>query len=128
MTVRLDGTTAAQVARTISEERFRQGSSAVGRVLTLVIVADEEDGSANVGMNWLVKERPDIATDFALNEGGGMAYPLADGRAVIDVSIGEKGTCPIRVDAVGEAGHASMPELGDNAVPLLGQLLQQLLL
>ena len=41
MTVRLDGTTAAQVARTISEERFRQGSSAVGRVLTLVIVADE---------------------------------------------------------------------------------------
>jgi glucose-6-phosphate dehydrogenase assembly protein OpcA len=41
MSVRLDGTTAAQVARTISEERFRQGSSAVGRVLTLVIVADE---------------------------------------------------------------------------------------
>ena len=41
MTVRLDGTTAAQVARAISEERFRQGSSAVGRVLTLVIMADE---------------------------------------------------------------------------------------
>ena len=41
MTVRLDGTTAAQVASAISEERFRQGSSAVGRVLTLVIIADE---------------------------------------------------------------------------------------
>ena len=100
----------------------RQGWRGRGDLL-LVIVADEEDGSANVGMNWLVKERPDIATDFALNEGGGMAYPLTDGRAVIDVAIGEKGTCPIRVDAVGEAGHASMPELGDNAVPLLGQLL-----
>ena len=100
----------------------RQGWRGTGDLL-LVIVADEEDGSANVGMNWLVKERPDIATDFALNEGGGMAYPLADGRAVIDVAIGEKGTCPIRVDALGEAGHASMPEIGDNAVPLLGQLL-----
>lgn len=41
MSVRLDDTTAAAVGNAISEERFRQGSSAVGRVLTLVIVADE---------------------------------------------------------------------------------------
>jgi len=41
MTVRLDDTTAAQVSTAIDQERFRQGSSAVGRVLTLVIVADE---------------------------------------------------------------------------------------
>jgi glucose-6-phosphate dehydrogenase assembly protein OpcA len=41
MSVRLDDTTAAQVGTAISAERFRQGSSAVGRVLTLVIVADE---------------------------------------------------------------------------------------
>ncbi|MDA8435205.1 MAG: glucose-6-phosphate dehydrogenase assembly protein OpcA [Actinomycetales bacterium] len=41
MTVRLDDTTASQVSTAISAERFRQGSSAVGRVLTLVIVADE---------------------------------------------------------------------------------------
>jgi glucose-6-phosphate dehydrogenase assembly protein OpcA len=41
MSVRLDDTTASQVSMAISEERFRQGSSAVGRVLTLVIIADE---------------------------------------------------------------------------------------
>lgn len=41
MSVRLDDTTAAAVSTAISAERFRQGSSAVGRVLTLVIVADE---------------------------------------------------------------------------------------
>ncbi|HET7902629.1 MAG TPA: glucose-6-phosphate dehydrogenase assembly protein OpcA [Candidatus Nanopelagicales bacterium] len=41
MSVRLDDTTAAAVSNAISAERFRQGSSAVGRVLTLVIVADE---------------------------------------------------------------------------------------
>ena len=41
MSVRLDDTTAAEVGMAISAERFRQGSSAVGRVLTLVIIADE---------------------------------------------------------------------------------------
>ena len=94
--------------------------------LLLLIVADEEDGSAEVGMNWLVRERPDIATTYALNEGGGIAFRLADGRHLTEISVGEKGTCPIRVDAVGEAGHASTPTLGDNAVPLLGQLLARL--
>jgi glucose-6-phosphate dehydrogenase assembly protein OpcA len=41
MSVRLDDTTAAQVSMAIAQERFHQGSSAVGRVLTLVIIADE---------------------------------------------------------------------------------------
>ena len=41
MSVRLDDTTASAVENAISAERFRQGSSAVGRVLTLVIIADE---------------------------------------------------------------------------------------
>jgi len=41
MSVRLDDTTASAVGTAIAAERFRQGSSAVGRVLTLVIVADE---------------------------------------------------------------------------------------
>ncbi len=45
---------------------------------------------------------------------------------MVEVAIGEKGTCPIRVDAVGEAGHASTPTIGDNAVPLLGALLARL--
>jgi acetylornithine deacetylase/succinyl-diaminopimelate desuccinylase-like protein len=94
--------------------------------LLLVVVADEEDGAAQVGMNWLVRERPDIATTYALNEGGGIAFRLTDGRHLTEISVGEKGTCPIRVDAIGEAGHASTPTLGDNAVPLLGQLLARL--
>ena len=41
MTVVLENTTAGAVATGIGAERFAQGSSAVGRVLTLVIVADE---------------------------------------------------------------------------------------
>jgi acetylornithine deacetylase/succinyl-diaminopimelate desuccinylase-like protein len=41
-------------------------------------------------------------------------------------SVGEKGTLPVQVTAVGEAGHASVPTLGHNAVPLLAQLLPRL--
>jgi acetylornithine deacetylase/succinyl-diaminopimelate desuccinylase-like protein len=103
----------------------RQGWRGTGD-LVLVVVADEEDGAAWVGMNWLVQERPDLATDYALNEGGGIGFSLSDGRHITEVSVGEKGTAPVRVDALGEAGHASTPTLGDNAVPHLGELLTRL--
>ncbi len=45
MTVVLENTDAGAVSLAISAERFAQGSSTVGRVLTLVIVADEADES-----------------------------------------------------------------------------------
>ena len=93
--------------------------------LWLIAVADEEDGQADVGMRWLLEAQPDIRPDLAINEGGGERLPLPDGRLVQTVSVGEKGTFPVRVVALGEAGHASMPTLGDNAVPLLGELLRR---
>ena len=39
--------------------------------LWLLAVADEEDGMADVGMRWLLEQRPDIRPDLAINEGGG---------------------------------------------------------
>jgi acetylornithine deacetylase/succinyl-diaminopimelate desuccinylase-like protein len=93
--------------------------------LWFIAVADEEDGTADVGMRWLLEARPDIRPDLAINEGGGERLPLADGRVVQTVSVGEKGTFPARVVAVGEAGHASIPTAGDNAVPVLGELLRR---
>ena len=103
----------------------REGFQPRGDLL-LLMVADEEDGSAHVGMEWLVDERPDLRCDFAVNEGAGLRYELTDGRTVVDLEVGEKGTCPVLVEALGEAGHASVPSLGRNAVPLLGELLVRL--
>lgn len=91
--------------------------------LWLLAVADEEDGMYDVGMRWLLEERPDIRPSMSVNEGGGERLPLTDGRLVVAVGVGEKGTYPVRVSAVGEAGHASTPTVGDNAVPLLAELL-----
>ena len=94
--------------------------------LWFLAVADEEDGMAEVGMNWLLKARPDIRPDMSVNEGGGERFELTDGRTLVGVGVGEKGTYPARVTAVGEAGHGSMPTLGDNAVPHLGELIARI--
>jgi acetylornithine deacetylase/succinyl-diaminopimelate desuccinylase-like protein len=94
--------------------------------LWFIAVADEEDGFADVGMRWLLEERPDIRPTHSVNEGGGERLPLSDGREVVCYSIGEKGTLPVQVTAIGEAGHASVPTLGRNAVPLLARLLPRL--
>jgi acetylornithine deacetylase/succinyl-diaminopimelate desuccinylase-like protein len=41
-------------------------------------------------------------------------------------AVGEKGTLPVQITALGEAGHASQPTLGNNAVPMLARLLLRL--
>jgi acetylornithine deacetylase/succinyl-diaminopimelate desuccinylase-like protein len=94
--------------------------------LWLLAVADEEDGFADVGMRWLLEERTDLRPTHSINEGGGERMPLSDGREVVAVSVGEKGTLPVQVTALGEAGHASIPTLGNNAVPLLARLVTRL--
>ncbi len=91
--------------------------------LWFLAVADEEDGMADVGMRWLLEHRPDIRPDLSVNEGGGDRFELTDGRALIAVGVGEKGTYPARVTALGQAGHGSTPTIGDNAVPHLGEVL-----
>jgi acetylornithine deacetylase/succinyl-diaminopimelate desuccinylase-like protein len=94
--------------------------------VVFIAEADEEDGTQEVGMEWLVEERPDLATDFAINEGGGERMQLTDGRVVVPINIGEKATLPVLVTALGEAGHASIPTSGANAVPRLATLIQRL--
>jgi acetylornithine deacetylase/succinyl-diaminopimelate desuccinylase-like protein len=94
--------------------------------LIYIAEADEEDGTHPVGMVWLVQERPDLATDYALNEGGGDRTVLSDGRIVIPICVGEKACLPTMVTALGEAGHASTPTAGANAVPRLATLIQRL--
>ena len=94
--------------------------------LWFIAVADEEDGFEDVGMRWLLQERPDIRPTHSVNEGGGERLPLSDGREVVCYSVGEKGTLPVQVTAVGEAGHASIPTLGRNAVPQLARLVPRL--
>ncbi len=95
--------------------------------LVLVAEADEERNTAGVGMSWLVRERPDVRCDFAINEGGGMLLELADGRRVVTVSVGEKQVSSLRVRVHGRAGHASVPDAADNPLRHAADAVQALL-
>ncbi len=94
--------------------------------LVFVAVADEEDGTNDVGMSWLVQARPDLATDYVLNEGAAERLLLADGRTIVTLSVGEKAATSVRVTALGEPGHASMPYDVAHAVPILAELIGRL--
>ncbi|MEO8091119.1 MAG: M20/M25/M40 family metallo-hydrolase [bacterium] len=93
----------------------RSGERPAGDVV-LIAESDEERCTADVGMSWLARERPDLRCDFAINEGGGSLLELADGRRVVTISIGEKQVTSLRIRVHGRAGHASVPEGADNAV------------
>ena len=83
--------------------------------LKLVITADEEVGGG-LGAQWLCREQPDaVRSDFVVNEGGGQLLEFA-GRRLYTLSVGEKGIFRMKLRTRGEAGHASLPRIGDNAL------------
>ena len=105
----------------------QNGASPAGDVV-LVAEADEEGNRAGVGMSWLVRERPDVRCDCALNEGGGSLLELADGRRLVTVSVGEKQVTALRLRVFGRGGHASVPTAADNPLRHLAAAIERLLI
>ena len=115
--------TEAVAAASLARQGWRPSSGA----LKLVFVSDEETGG-EVGAHWLTETHPDtVRCDFLLNEGAGEVFEYA-GRRRYGVCCGEKGIFRFNVTALGTAGHASMPRLGDNALLKLAPVLTALAL
>jgi acetylornithine deacetylase/succinyl-diaminopimelate desuccinylase-like protein len=103
----------------------RSGWRPARGALKLVFVADEETGG-DYGAQYLTTEHPDkVRCEMLLNEGGGGSFELG-GQRRYGVCCAEKGIFRLRVTARGEAGHASIPRTGDNALLKLGPVLQRL--
>jgi acetylornithine deacetylase/succinyl-diaminopimelate desuccinylase-like protein len=114
-------------ARAVAFAAVARSGEALAGDLVLVAEADEERGGADVGMSWVVRERPDLRCDFALNEGGGMLLELADGGRVVTIAVGEKRVASLRVRVHGRAGHASVPAAADNPVAYAAAAVDRLL-
>jgi acetylornithine deacetylase/succinyl-diaminopimelate desuccinylase-like protein len=115
--------TAAEVAAALDLARsgWRPGH---GDLLVLVVV-DEETGGED-GAIWLTREHPELVRcDFLLNEGAGTVIPHGDER-LYGVCTAEKGVFRFSLTTHGAAGHASMPNVADNALPKLAPLLAAL--
>jgi acetylornithine deacetylase/succinyl-diaminopimelate desuccinylase-like protein len=95
--------------------------------LVLVAESDEERNGSDVGMSWLVRERPDLRCDLAINEGGGCLLELAGGGRVVPVSIGEKVVTAVRLRMLGTGGHASLPGRADNPLGHAARAIELLL-
>jgi acetylornithine deacetylase/succinyl-diaminopimelate desuccinylase-like protein len=109
----MKGQVAAEVAgaAALAETGWRPSSGE----LKLVITADEEVGGG-LGAFWLCEQHPDkVHSDFVVNEGGGQLVEFA-GRRLYTLSVGEKGIFRMKLCTGGEAGHASLPRIGDNAL------------
>ncbi len=93
--------------------------------LLLVVAADEETG-AHFGAQWLCAEQADkVRCDWVLNEGAGEMVDFR-GERLFTLAVGEKGTFRFTIVAEGEAGHGSIPGVGDNALLKLADLLPKL--
>jgi acetylornithine deacetylase/succinyl-diaminopimelate desuccinylase-like protein len=119
----MKGQVAAEVAASVAlgESGWRptQGE------LLLVITADEEVGGG-LGAHWLCEQHPDkVRADFVVNEGGGDLIELG-GRRAYTLSVGEKGIFRMKLCAHGQAGHASVPRIGDNALLKLARYIAAL--
>jgi acetylornithine deacetylase/succinyl-diaminopimelate desuccinylase-like protein len=105
--------------------RARAGWRPARGALKLLFVSDEETGG-EVGASWLCSEHPDAARcDMLLNEGAGEVFEF-DGKRRFGVACAEKGIFRFNLNATGEAGHASVPQLGDNALLKLAPALTAL--
>jgi acetylornithine deacetylase/succinyl-diaminopimelate desuccinylase-like protein len=94
--------------------------------LIFAATADEEVGDG-FGLEWLCSEHPDsVRCDYAINEGGGSRLELPGGTPVYEATVAEKMTAPFRLTVHGQAGHASMPRIADNALVNATHLIQRI--
>ncbi|MDQ2622922.1 MAG: M20/M25/M40 family metallo-hydrolase, partial [Actinomycetota bacterium] len=103
-------------ARAVAFSRFARSGVRPRGDIVFVAESDEERNVSDVGMSWLVRERPDLVCDFALNEGGGLVLDLADGTKAVTVSIGEKVVTSLKLSIFGTAAHASIPDRKENTL------------
>lgn len=90
-----------------------------------IATCDEEAGAA-LGARWLCENVPEkVRCDWVVNEGAGEILDFG-GRRYYTLCVGEKGVFRFTLTTEGQAGHASIPWIGDNAllrmVAVLGRL------
>ena len=94
------------------------------RTIKLALTCGEETTFAFNGAEWLAKNKPDlIASEFALNEGGGGRLDDNGKREVLAIQVGEKAAQNYTFLTTNPGGHSSQP-ISDNAIYELADALK----
>jgi len=108
---------AATITELMALLLLRRQGRVLKRDLIFAAVADEETGG-DWGAAWLVQNHPDLLRgEIAVNEMGGFNLDLG-GRRVYTIGVAEKGMCWMKMRAVGDPGHGSMPHRHNAVVHL----------
>ena len=105
--------------------RLHQEGFKPDRDLILALTADEEGGASN-GVDWLLKNHPELMkAAFAFNPDGG-GVDLQNGKAIsADVDASEKLYADYQLTTTNPGGHSSLP-VPDNAIYHLADALERL--
>jgi acetylornithine deacetylase/succinyl-diaminopimelate desuccinylase-like protein len=105
--------------------RYKREGFKPGRDIIVALTADEEGGGPYNGVQWLLKNHPElINAEFCLNEGGW--GEMAGGRKISnDVQVSEKYVINFRLEVRNKGGHSSIP-VADNAIYHLAAALDRL--
>ncbi len=105
--------------------RLRKSGFKPDRDLILALTADEEGGKSN-GVDWLLKNHPELMkAAFAFNPDGG-GVELRDGKAIVaEVDASEKLYADYQLITTNPGGHSSLP-VPDNAIYHIADALQRL--
>lgn len=105
--------------------RYKRENFKPNRDIILALTADEEGGGPYNGVEWLIKNKPDlIASELCLNEGG-FGEVLNGKNTAMDVQVSEKYVINYRLEVRNKGGHSSMP-VRDNAIYHLAAALDKL--
>jgi len=97
------------------------------RPVILLAVADEEQGGT-LGAAWMVQHHwPEVQCEYLWDEGGFGTVGVMSETPVFAVAVSEKRWMQVKLTALGQAGHASMPPAaGTAALDRLVRALNQL--
>src|SRR3989442_553249 len=81
---------------------------------------------AGFGAQWLCETHPEaVRADYCINEGSGDRIELG-GNPYWVCSTAEKMSAPFRLRVHGRSGHASMPNIADNALVKAAPMIEKL--
>ena len=105
--------------------RYKREGFKPNRDLIVALTADEEGGGPFNGVDWLIKNKPElIQADFALNEGGGGV--MLDGKKLSNnIGLSEKMYADFQLEVRNKGGHSARP-VADNAIYHLAGALYRL--
>src|SRR4051795_10851952 len=112
-------------ATTVALAALARSGFTPGGDLMILLMADEEKGSAGVGAPYFVEALPDLCPDFLVGEGAGERYDTPAGPIYL-LDHGVKATASATVTVHGRPGDASLSDSGPNALYETARLLGRL--